>query len=274
VKVTGLRLAGAAAMNDALLSDAVDIAVGGANGLFILWSKTVGTQREVRAISALNSMSYLITSTDPDIRSIADLGKCRKIAVPAIKVSSPALTIQRAAVKLYGLKEFDRFDPLTVSLSPADTTVALLSGASEINCGFAMLPFVRQQLEDPRIHEVTSFFEMAGGPTTFTLAYTSKRFHDSNPKLYQAVYDALAEATDRVSNDIRAAAQYWIEDSNSKLTVDYVAAAASGKDIQWTMIPQATIGQAEFMYDIGTIKVKPKSWKDYFFPEAYGLPGS
>jgi NitT/TauT family transport system substrate-binding protein len=31
---------------------------------------------------------------------------------------------------------------------------------------------------------------------------------------------------------------------------------------------------AAFMAAVGTIKVKPASWKDYFFPEAYGLPGS
>ena len=48
----------------------------------------------------------------------------------------------------------------------------------------------------------------------------------------------------------------------------------SGKDVKWTTAPEATLKQAEFMYDVGTIKVKPKSWKDYFFPEAYGLPGS
>jgi hypothetical protein len=28
------------------------------------------------------------------------------------------------------------------------------------------------------------------------------------------------------------------------------------------------------MVDVGTIKVKPESWKDDFFLEAYGLPGS
>jgi NitT/TauT family transport system substrate-binding protein len=115
---------------------------------------------------------------------------------------------------------------------------------------------------------------MSGGPTTYTVAYTSKKFHDADPKLYQAVYDALAEATERVATDIRAASSYWIEDSDSKLSVDFVAAAGSGKDVKWTMTPETTMNQAEFMFDVGTIKRKPNSWKDYFFPEAYGLPGS
>jgi NitT/TauT family transport system substrate-binding protein len=84
----------------------------------------------------------------------------------------------------------------------------------------------------------------------------------------------MVEATDRVANDIQTATRYWIEDSDSKLTVDFVAAAGSGKDVKWTMVPEATVKQAKFMVDVGTIKVKPESWKDDFFLEAYGLPGS
>jgi NitT/TauT family transport system substrate-binding protein len=128
-------------------------------------------------------------------------------------------------------------------------------------------------LKDPKVHAVATSFELSGGPSTYTIAYTSAKFHDGNPTLYQAVYNALAEATDRVANDTRTAARYWIEDSDSKLTVDFVAEAGSGKDVKWTMVPEATLKQAEFMVDVGTIKVRPKSWKDYFFPEAHGLAG-
>ena len=274
VKVSGVRFNGPSMMNDALLSDTVDIVGGSPNGMYALWAKTVGTPREVRAISALVTLPYVVTSTDPNIRTIADLGKCTKIPVPSLKVSSPAVTIQMAAAKLYGLKEFARFDPLTVVMSPADATVALLSGAGDINCSVALPPFMQRQLEDPKVHVVATSFELSGGPATYTLAYTSAKFRDKNPKLYQAIYDALDEATGRVSTDIRAAAGYWIEDSESRLTVDFVAAAGSGKDTKWTMTPEATLKQAEFMFDVGTIKVRPKSWKDYFFPEAYGLSGS
>ena len=274
VKVTGVRFNGPAMMNDALLSDSVDIVGGSPNGMFTLWAKTTGTSHEVRAISALVTLPYVVTSTDPDIKTIEDLGKCKKIPVPSVKVSSPAVTIQMAAAKLYGMKEYGRFDPLTVTMSPADATVALLSGAGDINCTVALPPFMQYQLKDPKVHAIATSFELSGGPTTYTVAYTSAKFRDSNPKLYQAVYEALAEATDRVANDINTASRYWIEDSDSKLTVDFVAAAGSGKDVKWTMTPEATLKQAEFMADIGTIKVRPKSWKDYFFPEAYNLPGS
>jgi NitT/TauT family transport system substrate-binding protein len=179
-----------------------------------------------------------------------------------------------AAAKLYGIKEYARFDMATVTMSPADATIALLTGSGDVNCVVALPPYLQQQLEHPNIHVVANSFDLAGGPTTYTVAYTSTRFHDRNPKLYQAVYNALTEATERVRTDIRTASRYWIEDSESKLTVDFVAAAGSGPGTEWTTVPLDTMKAATFMAEVGTIKVRPASWKDYFFPEAYGLPGS
>lgn len=274
VKVSSFRFNGPAAMNDALLSDTVDIVGGGPHGMFTLWAKTRGTKQEVRAITALVTLPFMITSNDPAITTIADLGKCKKIPVPSVRVSSPAVAVQMAAAKLYGIKEYAKFDAATVTMSPADATVALLSGAGEVNCTLALPPFLQQQMEHPNVHIVANSFDLMGGPNTYTVAYTSVKFHDRDPKLAQAVYNALTEATDRVNQDIRTAAKYWIEDSESKLTVDFVAAAGSGKDVRWTTVPERTMQGAEFLAEVGTIKVKPQSWKDYFFPEAYGLSGS
>jgi NitT/TauT family transport system substrate-binding protein len=138
----------------------------------------------------------------------------------------------------------------------------------------ALPPYLQQQLQHPGIHTVASSFDLAGGPTTFTVAYTSMRFHNRDPRLYQAVYEALQEATERIRTDIRTAARYWVEDGESKLTVDFVATAGSGPGTYYTTVPLETLKQAAFMAEIGTIKAKPGSWKDYFFPEAWGLNGS
>jgi NitT/TauT family transport system substrate-binding protein len=40
------------------------------------------------------------------------------------------------------------------------------------------------------------------------------------------------------------------------------------------MVPESTMKYAEFMHAVGSIKIKPASWKDLFFPEVHGLPGS
>jgi NitT/TauT family transport system substrate-binding protein len=40
------------------------------------------------------------------------------------------------------------------------------------------------------------------------------------------------------------------------------------------MTPEATMKFADFMTNVGTLKMKAASWKDYFFPEVYDLKGS
>jgi NitT/TauT family transport system substrate-binding protein len=43
---------------------------------------------------------------------------------------------------------------------------------------------------------------------------------------------------------------------------------------RWTMTPEHTMIYADFMHEVGTLKQKAASWKDYFFPEIYDLNGS
>ena len=53
-----------------------------------------------------------------------------------------------------------------------------------------------------------------------------------------------------------------------------VGKIVSGPQVHWTMVPENTIKYADFMASVGRLKAKPASWKDYFFPEAYGMNGS
>lgn len=274
VKVTWRTFNGPAAMNDALLSGSIDIASGGVPGLLLVWAKTKGTPQEIRGISALTSQPLLLNSRKPDIKSIADYKDGDKIAVPAVKSSVQAITLQMAAAKLYGAKAFDKLDPLTVSMTPPDSTIALLSGSSEVTSVFSVPPFQFQQLENPDIHTVLSSFDVMGGSHTFTVAWTSSKFRDANPVLYKALIAALKEATDIVNKDKKAAAALWIEDGKSKLPLDFVTRIVAAPDARWTMTPEHTMKYADFMHDVGTLKVRAASWKDYFFSEIYDLSGS
>lgn len=274
VKVSWLKFNGPAAINDALLSGNLDIASGGVPGMLVLWSRTKGTPQEVRAISALSSQPFLLNSRDPNIKSIKDFKNTDRIAVPAVKVSVQAIMLQMASAKAFGEKEFNKLDPLTVSMSPPDATIALLGGKSEVTSVFSVPPFQYQQLEQQGIHTVVNSFDVMGGSHTFTVAWTSAKFREKNPVLYKALIAALHEATDIVNKDKRAAAQYWIDDSKSKLPIDMVTKIVSGPQVHWTMVPESTIKFANFMSGVGTLKNKPASWKDYFFPEVYDLNGS
>jgi len=274
VKIEWSIFNGPDAMNNALISDSVDIVAGGVPGLVTLWARTKGTANEVKGISALSAQPFLLNTRDDRIKSIADLKDSDRIAVPAVKVSVQAVTLQMAAAKQWGQKDFGKLDPLTVSMSPPDATIALLSGSGEINNVFGVPPFQQQQLDKPGIRTILNSFDVMDGPHTFTVAWTSARFRDKNPVLYEALIAALKEATGIVDKDRKKAAGYWIEDVKSKLPLDKVTAVISGDQVKWTMEPLNTMKYATFMHSVGSIKEAPKSWKDMFFPDVHDLSGS
>src|SRR6266536_463030 len=140
VKIVWSTFNGPDAMNNALISDSVDVVAGGVPGLLTLWNRTHGTADEVKGISALSSQPFLLNTRSDTIKSIADLKDSDRIAVPAVKVSVQAVALQMAAVKLHGQANYGKYDALTVSMSPPDATIALLSGSGEVNCVFSVPP--------------------------------------------------------------------------------------------------------------------------------------
>jgi len=185
-----------------------------------------------------------------------------------------AMMLQMAAAKQWGQANYAKLDPITVGMSPPDSTIALLSGSGDITSVFGVPPFQNQQLEKPGIHTVLNSYEVFGGPHTFTVAWATSQFHDKNPALYKALVAAFEEATGMLNKDVKEASQAWIDNVKSKLTVEKVAEIASGGQVKWTMAPEYTVKYAEFMHSVGSIKVMPASWKDLFFPEIHALPGS
>ena len=273
-KVSWFKFNGPTAVNEALISGNIDIGSGGVPGLLTLWARTKGTPQEVRGVAALSSQPFLLNTRNPAIKTIADFTDSDRIAVPAVKSSVQALTLQMAAVKTFGVKEFEKLDSLTVSMTPPDATVALLKGGAQISAAFSVPPFQYMQLENADIHTVLNSFDVMGGSHTFTAVWTSAKFRDGNPVLYKAFVAALKEATEIVNKDRRAAAALWIEDSKSKLPLDTAAKIVSGAQVHWTIVPENTMKYADFMASVGRLKAKPESWKDYFFPEIYDQKGS
>src|SRR5579885_346951 len=120
-KVSWFKFNGPTAVNEALISGNVDIGSGGVPGLLTLWARTKGTPQEVRGISALSSQPFLLNARNPAIKTIADFKDSDRIAVPAVRTSVQALTLQMAAATPWGEKNFEKLDPLTVSIDRKST---------------------------------------------------------------------------------------------------------------------------------------------------------
>ena len=150
----------------------------------------------------------------------------------------------------------------------------MLSGASEITAHFGSPPFQYQQLEKPGIRTVLSSYDVLGGPATFNVVWTTSKFRNENPKLYDAFVKALDEATATINRDKKAAAEAYLRISKDKDTLNNILAMLNDPAIVFTTTPQNVMKYVDFMLKTGAIKSRPDSWKDLFFPNAHGLPGS
>ena len=203
----------------------------------------------------------------PEVKTIKDFTDKDKIALPAVKVSIQAVTLQMAAEKAFGDGQQNKLDHLTVSMAHPDAETALLSGRSEITAHFGSPPFQYQELEQQGMHKVLSSYDVLGGPATFNVVWTTTKFHDENPKVYAAFVAALDEATATINRDKRAAAQTYLRISKDKDSLDDILEMLNDPEIEYTTTPKNVMKYVDFMYKIGSIKVKPDSWKDMFFPQ-------
>ena len=271
IKVEWSRLSAGAPMNDALISGNLDLASGGVGPLVTVWARTKGNLN-VKGVSAINSMPLYLNTINPAVKTIKDFTDKDRIALPAVKVSIQAVTLQMAAEKLLG--KHDALDRLTVSMSHPDGMAAMMSGRSEITGQFSSAPFQYQQLEDQRVRRVLSSYEVLGGPATFNTIWATSAFHDKNPKTYKAFLSALEEAMTFINGDKKQAASLWIKAENSKLPQEFVEKILNDSDNVFTTTPQNVMKYAEFMHKVGSIKEKPAAWSELFFPEIHGKRGS
>jgi NitT/TauT family transport system substrate-binding protein len=272
--VSWVQLGGPGAMNEALISGDLDIGAAGAPSLITLWDRTKGSAMEIRGIGSLVEMPMELLTTNPDVKSIRDFTEDDKIAVTTIKVSNQAMLLQMAAAAEFGEDEYDRLDPLTVSLPHPEAMATLLSGGGVITAHFSALPYQYMQKKEPDVHPVISSYDILGGPATNTAVFTTSRFHDENPKAYAAFVTALGKAIDIINADKKAAAETYKRMTNSSEPVEDIEAIISDPQVTMSLTPRQTMKMATFMHKIGRINNEPTAWTDLFFPNVAELPGS
>lgn len=273
LKVGWTKFAGGNVMNEALLSGSLHFASGGVGPMVTLWAKTRGNY-DVKAAVAMNSMPLFLNTRNPNVKTLKDFTEKDKIALPAVKVSIQAVTLQMAAEQVFGPGQQNKLDSLTVTMSHPDGQTALLSGTSEVTAHFSSPPFQYQQLRQPGIHTVLNSYDVLGGPATFNLVWTTTKFRNENPKVYDAFVKAFEESIDMINKDKKWAAEAYLRLSKDKDSLDNILAMLNDPNIVFTTTPNNIMKYVRFMNKIGSIKVMPESWKELCFPNIHNLPGS
>ncbi|WP_034292781.1 ABC transporter substrate-binding protein [Herbaspirillum sp. RV1423] len=274
VKTTWALLDGGNVINDAMLAGNLDIAGTGAPGFITLWSKAHGIPRsEVIGLGALSTSPLWLNTNNPNIKSLKDFTSKDKIAIPGIKTSLSAVLLQMAAAKTFGIENYAKLDPFTVSLSHPEALGSLLSGKTEITAHFTSPPFSYQEVKDPKIKRVLNSSDVLGH-ITIDVVFALKQFTEKNPKLTQAFMEAQEEANAYIAKNRKGAAETFLRVSKMKLTQDEVEKMLADPDTQFTTTPEDIMQYVVFMDKAGTIKTKPAVWSDLFVPAFKTRKGS
>jgi NitT/TauT family transport system substrate-binding protein len=262
VKVEWATFGGGSTANDALLSGTADLVSGGVAPFVRLWDKTDG---KVKALASLNDAPIVLVSGNPKVKSLKDLTDQDRIALPSVKVSVQALALQIAVAKEFGVKNFDKFDHLTVTLKHPDAYIALIGGKSEITGHIGLEPYSSLELEDPKLHKVFSSYDYFGGPHTTNLVWTSEAFYSKNPKLAKAIVAALDEADNWIKKNPKEATKLYLASYASKESPELIERILLKElNYQTKPLPNITVF-SDFLYETGATKHKAKDWKELFF---------
>lgn len=268
-----VQFTGGTPMNEALISGRIDFASGGVGPLLMIWSKT-GRNLGVKGVAALNSMPLYLNTINPAVTTLADFSDNDRIALPSVRTSIQAVTLQMVAEKAFGPGEHTRLDPLTVSMGHPDAHAAIMTGRSDITAHFGSAPYMYDQLRDPRVRKVVDSYDVLGGSHTFNLVWTTQSFRTGNPKVMAAFRAALDEAMARIAGNPAEVAEIWVKAEGSTMAPAEAEALIRRPENEWTTTPKKIMAYAEFMNRIGLIPGRPENWKEIFFEEAHDQPGS
>jgi NitT/TauT family transport system substrate-binding protein len=272
--VQWINLGGPAVMNDALLSGSVDFIAAGPPAFLTLWDKTRDSSK-VMGVAAMASLPMYLNTTASNLKSPDDLTAKDKIAVTAIKVSIPATLLQMYAEQKHGSSQVTRFDKFTVTMTHPDAMTALLAASGGIDAHFTSPPFHQREIKDARIRTIMTSDDIMGSSTTFTMISTTAAFREHNPKVYAAVLAALDQANQKIVADKHSAAELLAAAAgDGGLSANEIVDVLGDPAIKFTTTPENVMKYAGFMHRIGSLQHVPDSWKDLFFPEVHGAPGS
>jgi NitT/TauT family transport system substrate-binding protein len=274
VTVNWANIGGPSVMNEALLSGSADFISAGPPAFLTLWDRTRGTPIQVKAAAAMSSMPMYLNTTAEHLKTLDDIKPDDKIAVTAVKVSIPAIIMQMHALAKYGKADVFRFDRNTVSMTHPDGVIAMVTGNKQITAHYTSPPFHHREIKEKGMRTIQTTSDVMGGSTTFTMISTTERFQQANPKVFGAFLAAVKESHQMIAADKEGAAKVLLASMGGKgWEISELVAILEDKDIKYTTSPENLMKYAEFMNSIGTIKNKPASWKEMFFPEMHGQEG-
>ena len=112
------------------------------------------------------------------------------------------------------------------------------------------------------------------GDSTLDVIFAPKRFVEANPRTMQVFLTALDEANDFIAKDPLAAAQAFNRVTRTTASDADVVKMIADPDSRFSATPHGVMEYARFMHAVGSVRVKPESWKDLFITALHDRQGS
>ncbi|TXN45655.1 ABC transporter substrate-binding protein [Methylobacterium sp. WL18] len=270
LSVTLSRFSGSAAMNDALLSDSIELGTLGATGALIAWDKTRGRQ-QIKSLCALTSVVYTLFTGKQGVTALKDFTFGDKIAVPAFN-SPQAILLRVAAARQLG--DPAKADTLMVSLPHPDATAAMRAGQG-IAGYFSTPPFTQILRADPKLRAIMTSTGLIGDsdPTAATLN-AKQGFVDANPKVTQAILAGMEDAVSLIRSDPRRAAAIYLASEQVQIDQAQVESTLTDGSLVYGVAPKDMVNLAKAMAAQGLLRKVPTDWQELFFPGLKERDGS
>jgi NitT/TauT family transport system substrate-binding protein len=259
---------------DALTATQTDFAATELVPFLVAADSGAGTPTAIRALGALTQRPYVLVTRNAAVQTVRDFGAADRIAVPALKVSGPALMLEMAAAQEWGIENYDRLSRLAVAQPDAAAAAGLIAGKGEYNSHFSRMPYADQELANPGVRRVMDSFDIAGPHSTSVLA-TTLRFRSANPEMCKAVLSALQQAGELIQKNPGMAAEIFATmDKDLDIPPEDLSDMIGDPDLGYTAAPVGVMRIADFMHRVGRLKRRPSSWQELFLPESRDLPGN
>jgi len=269
--VTWAKLAGPSAIIDSFLAGAVHFSGQGVPSTALIWDRT-RTGIGAKAVAAMVASNIWLMTRKSELKSLRDLTDKDRIALPSIKTSAQALFLWTAVEKEFGPGQFGKLDHLTVSLPHPDAMAAVMNPAGEITVHAATSPYADLERK-AGLRSITDLYAVEGGVVTGLNLVSTEAFRKANPSTYAAVVAAYDEAIDWVNADKPRAAQFYLDASKDKISLDDLIAILTAPDYIFGKTPHRVGAAIDMMHKAGILKTRPASWKEMYFAEAHALPG-
>ena len=217
----------------------------------------------------------LITGTSPNIGGVVASGFAAEganVACNDVRAEVAVDRVERIIAASTGGGDGEAM-AIPGDVTDPDAMAAVLNAQGDITVHAATSPYAEIE-KKAGLHAISDLYAVAGGPVTGLNFVSTEQFQKANPVTFDAVVAAFDEAISWVNADKRRAAQFYLDASKDKMSVDELTQIISSPDYIYGQTPLGVGAAMDVMYKAGAIKTKPQSWKDMYFPEAQKLPGN